>query len=234
MLAIVPALNEEATVGDVVKAIIGDLEADVLVIDDGSSDRTALLARDAGAVVVRHPFNLGVGAALRTGFKYARRTGYPVVIQVDADGQHDTAGAHALVAAVVDGGVDLVVGSRFAEGYQVSGLRRLSMRALSRTVSRRLGVEITDTTSGFRAFSARAVDRFAASYPSQYLSDTVEALLLAHDDGLRIAEVPVRMRERMGGRASAGRIKSVFHLVRLMLVVSIHRFRRPALVGGGS
>ena len=234
LLAIVPALNEEATVADVVAAIRRDLGADVIVIDDGSSDRTGALARGAGATVLRHPFNLGVGAALRTGFRYADAMGYAAVVQVDGDGQHDTAGAHALVDTVRRGDADLAVGSRFADGYQVSGLRRLSMRALSRTVSKRVGVTITDTTSGFRAFSPAAISRFASSYPSQYLSDTVEALLLAHDDGLRIVEIPVRMRERMGGKASAGTLKSVFHLLRLMLVVAMHRYRRPLVMGGAA
>jgi glycosyltransferase involved in cell wall biosynthesis len=227
LLAVVPALNEEETVAAVVRAVVADLEADVLVVDDGSTDRTREVAVGAGATVVSHPFNLGVGAALRTGFRYARAKGYDVMVQVDADGQHDTTDAGKLVGAVVDGGADLAVGSRFASGYQVSGLRRLSMRVLSRTVSRRLGVTITDTTSGFRAFSGRAVDNFADEYPSQYLSDTVEALLLAHDAGFVVVEVPVHMRERMGGQASAGTTKSVFHLARLMLVIGLHRFRRP-------
>ena len=227
LLAIVPALNEEATVADVVKAIVADLDADVVVIDDGSRDRTSEVATASGAVVMRHPFNLGVGAALRTGFRYAVRSGYEVVVQVDGDGQHDTAAANLLVDAVTTGGADLAVGTRFGADYRVSRVRRFSMRVLSRMVSRRIGTTVSDTTSGFRAFSSDAVSRFAVSYPTQYLSDTVEALLLAHDQGLKVVEVPVRMRERMGGQASSGRAKSVYHLVRLGLVVTLHRYRRP-------
>jgi len=227
LLAIVPALNEEATLADVVKAIVTDLDADVVVIDDGSRDATGSVARSSGAVVLRHPFNLGVGAALRTGFRYAIASGYDVVVQVDADGQHDTAAASLLVEAVTTGGADVAVGTRFGADYRVSRVRRFSMRVLSRLVSRRIGTTVSDTTSGFRAFSHEAALRFASSYPTQYLSDTVEALLLAHDQGLRVVEVPVRMRERMGGQASSGRFKSVYHLVRLVLVISLHRFRRP-------
>jgi glycosyltransferase involved in cell wall biosynthesis len=227
VLCIVPALNEEATVAAVVAAIRADLGADVVVIDDGSRDATGVVARRAGAAVVRHPFNLGVGVALRTGFRYARDEGYKVVVQVDADGQHDTGHAADLVEEIESGRADIAVGSRFASGYEVGGLRKLGMRWLSRRVSKRLGVTITDTTSGFRAFSAEAVSRFAVAYPSQYLSDTVEALLMAHDWNLRVVEVPVQMHARQGGTASAGSLKSVYHMARLQLVVALHGVRRP-------
>jgi glycosyltransferase involved in cell wall biosynthesis len=150
LLAIIPALNEEETVGDVVRSVRDHLDADVLVIDDGSRDRTTERAAGAGAVVLRHPFNLGVGAALRTGFRYAQANGYDAAVQIDADGQHEVTEAKRL-AEVVESGVDLVVGSRFEAGFETSRLRRISMRWLSRRVSRYLGVTITDTTSGFRA-----------------------------------------------------------------------------------
>jgi len=234
VLAIVPALNEEATVADVVQAIRSDLGADVLVVDDGSSDLTSEKARAAGALVARHPFNLGVGAALRTGFRYADATGYPIAIQVDADGQHVAAEAHQLLELVRSGQADVAVGSRFAEGsgaYGVGRTRRFSMRVLSRIVSRRLGTRVTDTTSGFRSFDRAAIERYAVAYPTAYLSDTVEALLLASDWGLRVVEVPVAMRERMGGQASNNAVRSVYHLCRLMLVIAVHPLRRP-LVGG--
>ncbi|HEY6533656.1 MAG TPA: glycosyltransferase family 2 protein [Acidimicrobiales bacterium] len=236
VLAIVPALNEESTVSAVVQAIRSELSADVLVVDDGSTDLTGEKARAAGAIVARHPFNLGVGAALRTGFRYADSAGYPIVIQVDADGQHVATEAHQLLELVRSGSADIAVGSRFAEGagdYGVGRMRRFSMRVLSRIVSRRLGTHITDTTSGFRAFGRVAIVRYAQAYPTAYLSDTVEALLLAKDWGLRVVEVPVAMRERMGGQASNNVVKSVYHLCRLMLVIVVHPLRRP-LVGGAN
>jgi glycosyltransferase involved in cell wall biosynthesis len=202
------------------------LKSDVLVVDDGSTDRTASIAQTAGAYVLSHPFNLGVGAALRTGFRYAAQRGYTTVVQVDGDGQHDPSFAIALVARL-DDGADIVIGSRFAAGFEVGRLRRIIMRWLSRVVSRRAGVTITDTTSGYRAFGKRAVERFAVSYPTDYLSDTVEALLLAADWQLKLAEVPVQMLPRQGGRPSAGSLMSLFHLVRLMLVIALHRVRHP-------
>ena len=234
VLAIVPALNEEATVAAVVQAIRTDLGADVLVVDDGSSDLTAGKALAAGAQVARHPFNLGVGAALRTGFRYADSRGYAIAIQVDADGQHVSTEAHTLLDVIRSGEADVAVGSRFADGagyYGVGRMRRVSMRVLSRIVSRRLGTRITDTTSGFRAFDRAAIERFAQAYPTAYLSDTVEALLLTKDWGLRVVEVPVDMRERMGGQASNNVVRSSYHMVRLMLVIALHRVRKPLFTG---
>ena len=226
LLVVIPALNEEATVAAVVRAARGSLGADVLVVDDGSSDRTAEIAQAAGAWVLSHPFNLGVGAALRSGFRYAAERGYPTVLQLDADGQHDPAFAAALLAPLEDG-ADLVVGSRFAAGFEVGRARRTCMRWLARIVSRRAHVAITDTTSGFRAFGKRAVERFAESYPTEYLSDTVEALLLAAAWQLDIREVPVEMRPRQGGHPSTGSVKSLYHLIRLVLVIALDRVRLP-------
>jgi glycosyltransferase involved in cell wall biosynthesis len=227
VLVIIPALNEEATVADVIASVSSHLDADILVVDDGSRDATAERAVAAGATVLRHPFNLGVGAALRTGFQYARAEGYRIAVQLDADGQHDPADAKRLVDLVADGTADLVVGSRFEAGYEVGRVRRIGMKMLSRRVSRRLDTTVVDTTSGFRAFSRDALVRFADSYPSAYLSDTVEALLLAGDWGLKVAEIPVRMHARMGGTASSGSLRSAFHLLRINLVLSLHRVRRP-------
>lgn len=229
MIVIVPALNEQETVAAVIADIRRDLGADVLVVDDGSTDRTAEIARRSGASVVRHPFNLGVGAALRTGFRFAEAHGYQIAMQIDADGQHDPHEAARLLERV-QAGSDIVVGSRFASGsgeYQVAFVRRTSMKLLSAVLSRRIGRPITDTTSGFRAFSRSAIELFATQYPSAYLSDTVESLLIAHYNGLSVEEVPVSMHERMGGVASNNWFRSAYHLVRLVLVITLSRSRRP-------
>lgn len=231
LLVIIPALNEEETVTEVVRSVRAHLDADVVVIDDGSRDRTTARASAAGAIVLRHPFNLGVGAALRTGFRYAVTNGYTIAVQVDADGQHEVTEAKRLVE-MVEAGADLAVGSRFEAGYDVGRLRGLSMRLLSRWVSRYLGRPITDTTSGFRAFGPTAIARFAESYPRAYLSDTVEALLLAADWGLVVEETNVKMLPRQGGQASSGTMKSIYHLTRLSLVIALHRVRRPLHVRG--
>ena len=226
LLVVIPALNEEATVAAVVRAARGALGADVLVVDDGSHDRTAEIAQASGAWVLSHPFNLGVGAALRSGFRYAADHGYPTVLQLDGDGQHDPSFAAALLAPLEDG-ADIVVGSRFDAGFEVGRARRLCMRWLARIVSRRAHVAITDTTSGFRAFGKRAVERFAVSYPTEYLSDTVEALMLAASWQLDIREVAVEMRPRQGGHPSTGSVKSLYHLIRLVLVIALDRVRLP-------
>lgn len=232
LLVIVPALNEEAAIAGVVAEVRGALAAEVVVVDDGSTDATAAVARAAGARVLRHPFNLGVGAAVRTGLRYAVENGYETVLQIDGDGQHDPEEAQLLLTALERGDVDVVVGSRFEFGYALPQSRRMVMRVLSRIVSRRLGTTITDTTSGFRAFGGPAVRYFARVYPSDYLSDTVEALLLAADADLRVAEVPVHMRRRTTGTASTNSVSAAFHVLRLLLVVAVHRFRRNLAEAG--
>lgn len=224
VLVIVPALNEAETVGGVIEAVRRSTDWDILVIDDGSVDRTAQRAKESGALVVSHPVNLGVGAALRTGFRVAVDGGYDIAVQVDADGQHDVESVSVILAPVMAGDADLVIGSRFANGYELSRVRALGMRLLSRVVSRRIGQRVSDTTSGFRSFGARAIGKFADDYPSEYLSDTVEALLLAHESGLRILELPVTMHQRAGGKASTGPFRSAYHLVRVLLIV----LRRPS------
>ena len=231
VLAIIPALNEAETVAAVIAEIHSVVNCDVLVIDDGSTDATVAIARNVGATVVSHPFNLGVGAAIRTGLLYADRLDYSVVVQIDADGQHDVNSAIDLIEPALSGNADLILGSRFASGYQVSGLRALGMRLLSRIVSRRIGVTITDTTSGFRAFGPDAVGPFARAYPTEYLSDTVEALLIANDLGFRIEERPVTMHPRLGGQASAGWIRSSYLMARLFLVIAFHPLRRSEVQG---
>jgi glycosyltransferase involved in cell wall biosynthesis len=229
LLVIVPALDEGDCIADVVRSIRSTLAADVLVVDDGSSDATALRAHEAGATVVSHPYNLGVGAAIRTAMRFADERGYEVVVQIDGDGQHDPGDAKRLLD-VIDEGFDLVVGSRFESGYHLSMARRMTMRFLSRVVSRRATVLITDTTSGYRAFNRRAIRLFSRHYPTDYLSDTVESLLLAADAGLTIREVSVNMRPRTSGRASARKLKSSYYMLRLLLILMLHRLRRPVLL----
>jgi glycosyltransferase involved in cell wall biosynthesis len=234
LLVVIPALDEEATVGDVVRGARDQIGGHVLVVDDGSGDATATVARTAGATVISHPFNLGVGAAVRSGLRYASEHGYTTVVQLDGDGQHDPSDGRRLVERLHDESADIVVGSRFARGYRARGVRRLGMRALSKVVSARLGTPLTDTTSGYRAFGKRAVDRLCRAYPSVYLSDTVEVLLMAGDWGLRVVEEPVRMRARQGGRPSSGAALSTVSFLRLALVILLHDIRRPLPARGGS
>lgn len=231
-LVVIPAFNEEASVGAVVEEVLGSLPgSSVLVVDDGSTDGTARAALQAGALVARLPFNLGVGGAMRTGFRFARDRGYGVVVQVDADGQHDPAEVPTLVSALASGsgsGFDLVLGARFAGAgdYRVRGPRRWAMVLLAGILSRTAGTRLTDTTSGFRASGPRAVELFAEQYPAEYLGDTLEALVIAARAGLAIGQVPVSMRPRAGGSPTHGPFRSTIFLGRAGLAL-LFAFLRP-------
>jgi len=215
-LVVVPAYNEEASVAEVVTRVRA-AGFPVLVVDDGSSDLTAGTAATAGATVMQLPVNLGVGAAMRAGFRYAVAQGYRQVVQVDGDLQHPPEAIPILIAAA-DGGAQLVVGSRFSEGYTVSGYRRLAMATVAAVVSRMVGVTLDDVTSGFRVISQPLLGRFADEYPAEYLGDTVEALLQAHATGASIAQVPVPMEPRSVGD-STSRLAASGHLARLAVAV---------------
>ncbi len=222
LLVAVPAWNEAATVGLVVADLKDQVpDADILVVDDGSTDTTALEARNAGATVVVLPFNVGVGGAMRTAFLHAHRADYDAVVQVDADGQHDPASVLDLVAGLQT--CSVVIGTRFAPGsaYKVRGPRRWAMVMLGVVISRVAGTRLTDTTSGFRAADRTAVRLFARHYPAEYLGDTIDSLVIAARAGLPIGEVPVAMRGRQGGRASHAPFKSTLYLARSVLALAV-------------
>ncbi len=225
-LAIVPALNEGASVA----RVVDDLRAvgvDVLVVDDGSTDGTAAAARSAGARVVNLPFNLGIGAAVQTGYLAALEAGYEVAVQVDGDGQHPADQVPLLLAELARGDADLVIGSRFltATDYRPSAARRMGIGLFAWVVSRIVRVRMTDTTSGFRAAGPRAVRLFARSYPHDY--PEVEAVLLASRAGLRVREVPVAMRARQGGVSSITPVRASYYMVKVLLAVLMQSLRRP-------
>lgn len=227
-LIVMPAFNEEASVAAVVAEVRGKLPGVFcLVVDDGSTDRTSAEATAAGARVARLPFNMGVGGAMRLGFQYAMDNDFDVVVQLDADGQHDPASVPALVAALAE--ADIAIGARFSgEGeYSVRGPRRWAMKLLSSVLSRIVGTKLRDTTSGFKANGPRAVELFAHAFPAEYLGDTVEALVIAARANLRVAQVPVSMRPRSAGTPSHNPIKSAVYLARafLALVVAVIRPR---------
>jgi glycosyltransferase involved in cell wall biosynthesis len=222
-LVIIPAYNEEAALPAVLVGVRARFpKFDIVVVDDGSKDRTSEVARAGGAAVVTLPFNLGVGGALRTGFRFAQRQGYRRAVQLDADGQHDADEVDGLLTAL-DGGADLVIGSRFATGagdYEVGRSRRSAMRLMQQGVRLLSGRTFTDTSSGFRAFGPDALALFADQYPVDFLSDSVEALLAALAAGLNVVEVPVRMNERAGGVPSTKSLKLVYHYLRLLVVMT--------------
>lgn len=228
LLVVIPAFNEQDTLPAVLAELRQTLpDADVVVIDDGSTDRTAGAAAEGGAVALRLPYNLGIGGALRTGFRYAVENGYQRAVQFDADGQHDPNEIQPMLERL-DDGADLVIGSRFANGetdYEVGRVRRRAMRILGLTVRVLSGQIFTDTSSGFRAFGPPALDLFARTYPVDYM-ESVEALVMACASGLRVVEVPVQMRVRAGGQPSNRRLRLVYHYSRLLLVIILTTTRR--------
>jgi glycosyltransferase involved in cell wall biosynthesis len=227
-VVVMPAFNEAESVAAVVAEVRATVPQSVcLVVSDGSTDATADVARQAGATVLELPFNLGVGGAMRAGFRYARANGYDYVVQVDADGQHNPADVPALIRALQD--VDIAIGARFAgEGeYRVRGPRSWAMKLLAATMSRIAGTRLTDTTSGFRGAGPRALALFADHYPSEYLGDTVESLVLALRAGATVRQVPVAMRVRSAGMPSQNALRSTIYLVRACLALVIALTARP-------
>lgn len=227
VLVVIPAWNEAGSIATVVREVRGELPGvDVLVVDDGSTDETAALAREAGATVVRLPYNLGVGGAMRAGYRYGLEHDYDVVVQIDADGQHDPRYVPKLVDALDV--ADLVIGARFAgEGaYRVRGPRRWAMAMFSVVLSRIARTKLTDTTSGFRAANRRAVELFAKWYPVEYLGDTVETLVYAARRGVVIRQVPVAMRARMAGVPSQSPVKAVAYVARAVTILLLCLVRR--------
>jgi len=227
-IAIVPALNEEGAIGQVIdELLVFDPGFEVVVIDDGSIDRTSDVARMHGAHVLRLPFNLGIGGSVQTGFRYAYENGFDLAVRVDGDGQHDPAQLDAVVGPVLRGEVDIAVGSRYLEragGYRSSATRRLGIRILARTVSALTRQKITDPTSGFQALNRKAITLFAADYPHDY--PEVEALVMLIRHRLRLKEVPVAMRPRAAGRSSIRALSSVYYMVKVLLALFVGSFRR--------
>lgn len=227
-LIVLPAFNEQQSVGDVVREVLVKLPGVAcLVVDDGSKDETSRVAARAGARVARLPFNLGVGGAMRLGFKYALENGFEAVVQVDADGQHDPAGVPQLLASLDE--ADVVLGARFAGkgDYTVRGPRRWAMLVLAKSISRLARTRLTDTTSGFKAAGPRAVRLFAENYPAEYLGDTIEALVIAARAGCTIRQVPAAMRERAGGQPSHNPVKSAVYLIRAAVALVFALMRPP-------
>jgi glycosyltransferase involved in cell wall biosynthesis len=229
-IAIVPSLNEEATVGRVIDEIRAfDPGFDIVVVDDGSIDRTAGIAADRGAHVLRLPFNLGIGGAVQTGYRFAFEHGYDIAVQVDGDGQHDPSELPAILAPVLAGEADLAVGSRFtgSGAYRSSFTRRVGIQIFARIVSGIVRQKVTDTTSGFRAVNRKGIALFAADYPHDY--PEVEATVMCVKHKLRLTEVPVAMRERGGGASSITAARSIYYMTKVLLALFVGLFRRYAV-----
>jgi len=226
ILAIVPALNEERNVGKVVAELRAHPRAiEVLVVDDGSTDATATVARAQGARVISLPFNLGIGGAVQTGFKYAQRHDYDIALQVDGDGQHDVREIDKLLQPLLEGVADVVIGSRYVgtATYKTPFMRRLGMVIFSVVNSLIIKQRVADNTSGFRAFNRRAICFLAQDYPADYPEP--EAVVLLGRSGFRLAEVPVNMHQRLHGRSSIDSFQAVYYMLKVLLAVLVDLFR---------
>lgn len=229
-VALVPAFNEEANVGRVIDEIRAvDPSLDVVVVDDGSYDRTAEVAHERGATVVRLPFNLGIGGAVQTGLQYARDHDFAIAVQVDADGQHDPSQLAQLLAPIVAGDADVVVGSRFLgeRNYEAPFVRRVGIKVFAAIISGVVGQPLTDTSSSFRAYGRRAIAYFSRDYPHGFV-ESVEATVIASRCGLRLKEVPVVMRQRLMGQSSLTLPVSIYYSIKVLVAVFVGIFRRSA------
>jgi len=224
-LLIIPAFNEAETIAGVINGARLHFGGDMVVIDDGSDDDTAARARHAGAVVLRHPCNLGIGAAVQTGFIYGLTNGYDFVVRQDGDGQHDHSQIPRLLAVLEADEADIVVGSRFLgrEGYQSTFVRRVGIFVL-RIVSALVGTRITDPTSGYWSVNRRALRVLAKSHPDDFPEP--EALALASRAGCRVHELPVVMYPRVSGRSSISAVYSGFYMMKVVLALLVGRLRQ--------
>jgi glycosyltransferase involved in cell wall biosynthesis len=236
-LAVVPAYNEEEALPAVIRALHDEVpDFDILVVNDGSTDGTARVATAEGARVITHPFNLGIGGAVQSGFQYALDNGYDYCVQVDADGQHSPGEIAKLRAAMAaDPQLDMVVGSRFMTSdyhYPAPIARRTGIHIFAFVCSRIVGQRVSDPTSGFRLCNRRAIRLFARDYPHDY--PEVEAILLLHYHRLRMREVPVQMYERGGGVSSISTSgKSAYYMIKVLLAIAVGLFRARPVVEAG-
>jgi glycosyltransferase involved in cell wall biosynthesis len=225
-LIIIPAYNEEGAIARVITNIRRDVpHADVLVVNDGSLDRTAREARQNGAMVMNLPYNMGIGSAVQSGFLFAKKKGYHCAVQVDGDGQHPPSEIPKLLAAL-DNGVDMVIGSRFVQPtkYRPTFTRSLGIKIFAFLVSLIVGKKVHDTTSGFRAASRKAILLLSKTYPHDY--PEVEALITLHRNGMQFVEVPVEMNSRQEGKSSIAAKNAVYYMLKVTLAVFIAIIKR--------
>ena len=231
-LVILPALNESANITQTIEGIRAHVpQADVLVVDDGSVDDTGARAKAARAIVLHMPYNVGIGAAVQTAFRYAARQGYARVVRNDGDGQHGSDGIERLLARLDENDVDVVIGSRFlgqGDDYGTPVARRVGIVILARLLSLLTQQTVTDPTSGFAAFNERAIKLFAREYPHDYPEP--EAIVVLHRSGLRMVEVPVQMHARRGGKSSITTLRSAYYMVKVVLAIFINMLRRAPVI----
>ena len=229
-LIIIPAYNEEKCIEQTVQDLKKAPEFDYIIINDCSTDETRAICEREGYPVINLPINLGIGGAVQTGYKYAWKNGYDCAVQVDGDGQHDVDSLRAMVKALEEEQVNMVIGSRFIEkmGFQSSGIRRIGIRFFTLWIKLLTGTRITDATSGLRMIDRNLIELFAEEYPQDYPEP--ESTVAALRRGYRVKEVPVVMHERVGGKSSISPLKSVYYMVKVPIAMLIERMRKKELI----
>ena len=233
ILIVIPAYNEVSTIARLIQEIKKQHpQISTLVINDGSSDGTGQEARRAGSLVVNHPYNLGIGGAVQTGFKVAARENYDIVIQIDGDSQHDPVYLNDLLHPILTNQSDFVIGSRFIgehTGFQSTFGRRIGIRFFVFLLNILTGIRLTDPTSGFRAVNRKLICFFAEYYPIDYPEP--EAIKMAKRFGARIAEVPVKMRKRLGGISSIRYFKTIYYMIKVTFAILIDTLKQNPYKG---
>lgn len=228
VLVTIPALNEERAIGFLVREIRKICPTlSILVINDGSRDRTAAEARSAGADVVTLPFNLGIGGAIQTGFKIAHANHFDVTLQIDGDAQHDPKSLFDVLTPVLKGELDLCIGSRFLDtgaNFKSTFSRRVGIGFFCHLLKWLTGLYLTDPTSGYRATGKKLIKHFAAYYPVDFPEP--EAIKVAKRCGARVGEVPVKMRKRLGGRSSIRYLSTLYYMAKVTLAILIDNLKR--------
>lgn len=228
ILIVVPAYNEAGNISKTVKEISSlKWPLTVVVINDGSKDSTAEEARQAGVAVISLPFNLGIGGAVQTGFKFARDYGFDYMVQVDGDGQHDVNYIEKIMDPVIQGQADMVIGSRFLPpflGYRSSTIRRVGINFFANLISFLSGYKTTDPTSGFRAFNRRMIEIFAQYYPQDFPEP--EAIVVAQRHRAKVIEMPVVMRKRAAGHSSIRYFRTLYYMIKVTFAILLDKLKK--------
>lgn len=230
-IIIIPAYNEEKNIAGVINGIKNViLDVDILVVNDGGKDRTEEIARELGARVISLPYNMGYGAALQTGFKYALKKGYEYAVQIDADGQHDPKDIPKLLDVVLSGKADVVIGSRFLNGgkYKAPAVRRLGMLFFARLTSLIIGEKITDPTSGYQAINKNGLQFYAGDYYPVDFPDA-DVIIMLHRAGLKIKEIPVIMYPSVQGKSMHSGLKPVYYIFKMFLSIFVTLLRKAEI-----
>ncbi len=225
-LVIIPAYNEEENIVKTVQNIKEYApDFDYIIVNDCSQDATLLVCREHGFCVIDLPVNLGIGGAVQTGYQYAEKNGYEIAVQFDGDGQHDAAYLNKMRQMLMSQELDMVIGSRFIEkeGFQSSGIRRLGIRYFSRLIFFMTGKRIYDPTSGMRMGNRRVIETFAKNYPKDYPEP--ESIVMLLKQKKRIAEYPVKMKEREAGTSSISAGKSIYYMFKVTVAIVMEKLR---------